>query len=205
MKSRRKKYVGLLGGSFNPAHEGHLHISLAAFRRLGIDEVWWMVSPQNPLKSTNDMWDLSSRLKSAKSLARHPKIRVLDIETELGTTYTADTLVKMQKRFADHKFIWLMGADNLKQFPKWKNWQQIFDTTPIAVFGRSGYDLGALSGKAARRFKGARYLENRSRSLKYQAAPAWTFLAIRRHPESATRIRHALRKTAIESGSKNEV
>jgi len=116
---------------------------------------------------------------------------VTDIETKLQTRYTADTLMALKQNFPDCQFVWLMGADNLRQFSQWKKWQHIFNTVPIAVFGRSGYDLGALSGKAAQRFKGNRVSERDARSLMKRAVPSWTFLAIRRHPESATRIRNA--------------
>ncbi len=189
MKFRPVRKIGLLGGSFNPAHDGHRHISLAAMRRLDLDEVWWLVSPQNPLKSTDGMENIENRLKEAEKIAKHPRIVVTDLERQLGTSYTADTLNALVQNYRDCRFVWLMGADNLRQISHWKNWQNIFNTVPIAVFARSGYDLGALSGKAALRFKKDRVPEKASRSLVLTAAPAWTFLAIRRHPESATRIR----------------
>ncbi|MTI08844.1 nicotinate-nucleotide adenylyltransferase [Curvivirga aplysinae] len=197
LKVRRKRRVGLLGGSFNPAHEGHLHISKAAFRRLGLDEVWWLVSPQNPLKSIKGMANLQERMESAEKMASHPRIIVTDIETRLQTRYTADTLMALQQNFLDCQFVWLMGADNLRQISQWKKWQHIFNTVPIAVFGRSGYDLGALSGKAAQRFKRCRVPEHGARSLTNRETPSWTFLAIRRHPESATRIRNATKKKRL--------
>lgn len=194
MKSKPIKKIGLLGGSFNPAHDGHRHISLAAFRRLGVDEVWWLVSPQNPLKSSEGMESLENRLKQAQKIANHPRIVATDLERQLGTRYTADTLSTLVQKFQDCRFVWLMGADNLRQISQWNNWQDIFNTVPIAVFARSGYDLGALSGKAAMRFKADRVPEKASRSLVQLPAPAWTFLAIRRHPESASRIRAVARK-----------
>ncbi|WP_420547837.1 nicotinate-nucleotide adenylyltransferase [Curvivirga sp.] len=197
LKIRRKRKVGLLGGSFNPAHAGHLHISQAAFRRLGLDEVWWLVSPQNPLKSAEGMANLQERVESAQKMASHPRIIVTDIETKLQTRYTADTLMALQQNFIDCQFVWLMGADNLRQISQWKKWQHIFNTVPIAVFGRSGYDLGALSGKAAQRFKRDRVPESGARGLTNHETPCWTFLAIRRHPESATRIRNATKKKRL--------
>lgn len=194
MKTRPIRKIGLLGGSFNPAHDGHRHISLAAFRRLGLDEVWWLVSPQNPLKPSDGMENLDIRLKQAQKVANHPRIVATDLERKLGTRYTADTLSTLVQKFKDCRFVWLMGADNLRQISQWNNWQDIFNTVPIAVFARSGYDLGALSGKAALRFKKERVAEKASRSLVKLPAPAWTFLAIRRHPESASRIRAVARK-----------
>src|SRR5205814_9002 len=118
--------VGLLGGSFNPAHEGHRHISLYALKMLGLDAVWWMVSPQNPLKSKKDMAPLKTRMQSARDVSRHPKIFVTDIETHLGTQYTADTLSSLQEHFPRTKFVWLMGTDNLRQIHRWQEWQSIF-------------------------------------------------------------------------------
>ena len=128
------KRIGLLGGSFNPAHDGHLHISRAAFERLKIDEVWWMVSPQNPLKKAHDMSDFNSRIQSAKDIADDPRIIVSDIEQEMGTVFTVDTLEALKKKFPKHRFVWLMGADNLRQIPKWRGWRRIFRMVPIAIF-----------------------------------------------------------------------
>ena len=143
--------VGLLGGSFNPAHDGHRHISLLALRRLGLDQVWWLVSPQNPLKSTAGMAPLAERMAGARAAARHPAIKVTDIERRLGTRFTADTLVRLRRRFPDLGFVWLMGADNLVQVPKWQRWTEIFTCMPVAVFDRPSYSYAALAGKAATR------------------------------------------------------
>ncbi|WP_115938491.1 nicotinate-nucleotide adenylyltransferase [Aestuariispira insulae] len=188
-KSRRVRRIGLLGGSFNPAHDGHRHISLAAIRRLGLDEVWWLVSPQNPLKPVEGMSRFEARFSSAKRVARHPRIRVTGFERDMGLQYTADTLEAIRVRHPDCRFVWLMGADNLGGFHRWERWERIAAAMPIAVFARPGYDLRALAGVAAQRFKHVRLPECRSRTLVKQKPPAWVFLAIRRHPESATRIR----------------
>ena len=118
----RNRRIGLLGGSFNPAHAGHRYISTEALRRLDLDEVWWLVSPQNPLKSQSGMAPFSQRLSHAASVARHPRIRVSAIEAEMGTRYTADTLAMLVRRFPAARFVWLMGADNLMQIPKWRDW-----------------------------------------------------------------------------------
>lgn len=186
---RAARVVGLLGGSFNPAHAGHRHISLEALKRLGLDEVWWMVSPQNPLKSPEEMASFDNRLTRAKDVANHPRIHVTGIESLLGTTYTADTLGALKRRFPGICFVWLMGADNLVQIPKWRDWNRIFMEVPIAIFARSSYDSRALFGLAARRYARARVPQNRARSLAGLEPPAWVFLAIRRHPASATAIR----------------
>jgi nicotinate-nucleotide adenylyltransferase len=131
--------VGLLGGSFNPAHGGHRRMSVAALQRLGLDEVWWMVSPQNPLKPVAGMAPLKARMASARRQARHPRIRVTGLEAELGTQLTIDTLQALQRRFPQVRFVWLMGADNLLQFHRWAQWRAIARTVPIVVMARPLY------------------------------------------------------------------
>ncbi|HYD11361.1 MAG TPA: nicotinate-nucleotide adenylyltransferase [Allosphingosinicella sp.] len=140
--------IGLLGGSFNPAHGAHRRISLAARAALGLDEIWWLVSPGNPLKPARGMAPLAARFASALAVARHAPIRVTAIERELGTVYTAETLEKLVARYPQHRFVWLMGADNLGQFHRWRDWRQIARTMPIAVATRPGYDAGALKAPA---------------------------------------------------------
>lgn len=190
MYARSSKRIGLLGGSFNPAHEGHLHISRMALRMLGLDEVWWLVSPQNPLKSSDDMCRLDVRVQSAADIARpEPRIIVTDLEADLGTQYTSDTLAGLKYNFPDASFVWLMGADNLLQMHRWKQWPRIFNTVPIAVFGRPGYSYRATSSVVARRFARDRWPRSAAYRLADATAPAWVFLKIREHPESATRIR----------------
>lgn len=189
--------IGLLGGSFNPAHEGHRHISLLALKYLHLDELWWLVSPQNPLKSTNDMAPLAERLTSARAMARHPRIRISDIETRLHTRYTADTLHALRTRYPQTRFVWLMGADNLAQIPHWERWTEIFRTVPIAVFDRATYSYRALAGKAAQRFAKQRIEGRNAATLADQKAPAWVYFHARRHPASASsiRARHAKSRT----------
>jgi nicotinate-nucleotide adenylyltransferase len=131
--------VGLLGGSFNPAHGGHRQMSLAALDRLGLDEVWWLVSPQNPLKPVAGMAPLAARLGSARRVARHPRIRVTAIEAELGTQLTIDTVQALKARFPQVRFLWLMGSDNLLQFHRWVQWRSIATTVPIVVMARPHY------------------------------------------------------------------
>jgi len=187
----RGRRIGLLGGSFNPAHDGHRHISLMALRRLGLDEVWWLVSPQNPLKPARGMAPLATRMADARAVARHPRIRVTDIERTLDTRYTVDTVRALKRRFPEHRFVWLIGADNLRQLPRWKAWTDLFRAIPVAVFARPTYSLKALAGQAAARFAPFRVPESRARRLVRQEPPAWTFLRIRLHPASATTIRAA--------------
>jgi nicotinate-nucleotide adenylyltransferase len=184
-----KRRIGLLGGSFNPAHEGHRDISLAALAYLDLDEVWWVVSPQNPLKSAQGMASFAERMASAKAMADHPRIRVTDIERKLGTRFTADTLRKLVTRFPSCRFVWLMGADNLAQISSWRDWTRIFHLTPIAVFDRPTYTIKALSSLAARRFRRSRRREAALKTLAATPAPAWVFVHHRLNPISATQIR----------------
>ena len=182
--------VGLLGGSFNPAHDGHVHISRMALDRLGLDELWWLVSPQNPLKSTDGMGSLASRLKTAKEVAKaEPRIRVADTESRLKTRYTVDTLAALQAENPNFRFVWIIGADNLRQIPKWKGWRQIFRMVPIAVFPRAPYSLRALNGRAAKRFSRAQIPSRQAYGLALKTPPAWVFLKAPLNAQSATRIR----------------
>lgn len=174
--------IGLLGGSFNPAHEGHLYISEVALKRLGLSAVWWLVSPGNPLKTAASQAPYAARLARARALAAHPRIRVSDLECRLGTVYTVDTLLALKRRFAGVRFVWLMGSDNLEQFAQWRAWEEIVALVPLAVVIRPDSTLAPLKAKAMQRF--ARF---RRRAL--APAPAIVILDGRRNPESATRIR----------------
>ena len=185
------KKIGLLGGSFNPAHGGHRRISLFALEALGLDEVWWLVSPGNPLKPKAGMAPLAARLASARRQARRARIVPTAIERELGTSYTVDTLAKLQSRYPKHRFVWLMGSDNLVQFDRWKAWQKIARTMPIAVIARPGYE-GAARASLAGAWLG-RYRRSAA-SLKHRAgwsAPALIHLRFDPDPRSATAIRRA--------------
>lgn len=187
-----RRRIGLLGGSFNPAHEGHLHVSRQALKLLGLDEIWWLVSPQNPLKPEAGMAPLHDRLAGASEITRgQPDIHVTDIEAELGTIYTVDTLEGLRKRHPDISFVLLVGADILEELPRWRGWERIFQTVPIAVFARKPYTLAALSGLAAKRFSQFRIPEEGAFTLAGRTTPAWVFLHIREHPASATAIRAA--------------
>jgi len=181
--------VGLFGGSFNPAHEGHLHVSRMAIQALGLDRLWWMVSPQNPLKSTNDMAPFAQRFASAERMARHPHIVVSDIEQKLGTRFTADTLAALKARNPQVQFIWLMGADNLIQFTKWENWQDIARAVPVAVYPRPGYSLQARLSPAAKWYGDNQINALAAKNLADTQAPALVFLDGPEHPASATAIR----------------
>jgi nicotinate-nucleotide adenylyltransferase len=183
--------IGLMGGSFNPAHGGHRAISLFAIDALGLDEFWWMVSPGNPLKPKKDMAPLPARLASAKMQARRSRIKATAIERELGTVYTAETLRKLVARYPKTQFIWIMGADNLLQFHHWKRWRDIARMMPIAVIARPGYDANAIAGPAMawfRRF--VRRPDQRHHWTKW-STPALVFLRFRPDPRSATAIRRA--------------
>ena len=182
--------VGLLGGSFNPAHAGHVHVSNLCLEQLGLDEVWWLVSPQNPLKPTADMAPFDKRLAGAKAVAKgDPRIRVSDAERRFGTRYTVDTLGALKAEHPDCAFVWIIGADNLRQMHRWRGWRAIFGAVPIAVFPRAPYSLRALGGRAARRFDAARIPSSRARRLVSMAPPAWVFLRAPLHGASATHIR----------------
>lgn len=165
-----------------------------ALRLLGLDEVWWLVSPQNPLKAARGMAPLAKRMTAAQAVARHPRIRVTDIERRLGTRYSVDTVRALKERHPDVTFVWLIGADNLLQMPQWKAWTALFETVNIAVFARPSYSLKALAGQAATRFARYRLPEARARCLVRRQPPAWTFLRIRLHPASATAIRAAAKE-----------
>jgi nicotinate-nucleotide adenylyltransferase len=141
--------IGLLGGSFNPAHRGHRRVSLAAMRKLGLDEVWWLVSPGNPLKEgAKDMAPFEARFESAERMARNASIKVSDFELREETRYTVDTLRRLKERFPDHRFIWLMGGDTLPNFHKWRDWRGLAREVPIAVIRRPGYDRTAHAARA---------------------------------------------------------
>src|SRR6266404_1327325 len=182
---------GLLGGSFNPAHGGHLHLSLLAVERLDLDEVWWLVSPQNPLKPVAGMAPFADRLDQARRVAAgQRRIIVSDLEIRLGGRhYTADTLHALRRRFPRLRFVWLMGADNLIQLRYWQRWREIFRSAAIAVFDRPSYSLKALSGLPARRFARQRVPPSAARRLAEVNPPAWVFFHSRLDPRSATRIR----------------
>jgi len=183
------KRIGLLGGSFNPAHQGHRRMSLAAIAALGLDELWWLVSPGNPLKSGKDMAPYDARLASAHEQARGTAIRVSDFEARAGTRFTVDTLRLLIRRHPHERFIWLMGADTVAQFHQWKDWRSIALTVPIAVISRPGYDGAARAASAMGWLRWFVRPSAKARHWTEWSAPAITFLRLPPDPTSATRLR----------------
>lgn len=186
--------VGLLGGSFNPAHEGHRHISLYALKMLGLDAVWWMVSPQNPLKPVKGMAPLEQRVDKAIAVSNNPKIFVTDIETRFGTQFTADTLTALRQHFPTTRFIWLMGTDNLQQVHRWERWEEIFQTVPVCVIDRPPRHISVRNSVAAQRFRPYLRPMERAAALKWAKAPAWCILHTPLNNTSATEIRNKAKK-----------
>ena len=185
------KRIGLLGGSFNPAHRGHRRISLGAIRALRLDEVWWLVSPGNPLKPAAGMAPLAARLAAARQAARHAPIRATAIEAALGTRYTIDTVRALQRRHPGDRFIWLMGADNLAQFHRWRDWRGIARRLPIAVVARPSYIGEALAGPAMGWLRRFSRRPDQVRNWTTWRLPALVLLRFRLDPTSATDLRAA--------------
>lgn len=182
--------TALLGGSFNPAHVGHRHISRFALRALGVDELWWLVSPGNPLKAgVKDMAPLVARLYSAQRMARRAPIRATAIERELGTRYTVDTLAALVRRYPGRRFIWLMGADNLAQFHRWHQWRRIASLMPIAVIARPGYDGAAHASRAMGWLRKFVHPATSSDEWTKWRPPALVLLRFRPDQTSATALR----------------
>jgi nicotinate-nucleotide adenylyltransferase len=180
--------IGLLGGSFNPAHEGHMHVSEIALKRLGLDYVWWLVSPQNPLKPVAETAPLQRRMTSAREIAgRHPRLRISDIETRMGTRFTVDTVTRLKERFPQVHFVWLMGSDNLLTFHRWRNWQRLASSLPIAIVLRPGAILAPLTAQVARQF--AMGSPQSERMLATACPPALAVLDAKRSNASATALR----------------
>ncbi len=183
------KRIGLLGGSFNPAHRGHRRISLNALDALGLDEVWWLVSPGNPLKAAKGMAPFDARLQSARDMARRAPIRASDFEARAGTRYTADTLAELHRRYPRHRFIWLMGADIVAQFHHWRRWRSIARSVPIAVIGRPGYDGPARAARAMGWLRRFVRPSGQARNWTEWSAPAILLLRLPPDPTSATALR----------------
>jgi nicotinate-nucleotide adenylyltransferase len=184
--------VGLFGGSFNPAHDGHAHVAETALMRLGLDRVIWLVSPQNPLKSTRHMAPLEDRVASARRFARGPSMIVSDVEARIGTRYSLDTLRALQRRFPGVRFVWIMGADNLAGFHRWRGWPEILRRVPVAVVARPGATLSSRVAPAARRFAHARRGAGQGGELSLARPPAWIYLAAPLNEASSTHLRAGL-------------
>lgn len=180
--------IGLLGGSFDPPHSGHVHISREALKRFGLDRVWWLVSPGNPLKQRGPA-RLERRMAAARDLVDHPRIHVSDFEALAGTRYTAETVVALQAAYPRARFVWLMGADNLAQFHLWKDWQEIVARVPIGVLARPGERVEGRTAKMAQVFRHARLHPRASHLLGACEVPAWCFVNVPMRDISSTRIR----------------
>lgn len=181
--------VALFGGSFNPPHRGHRHVALAGLGRLGVSQVWWLVSPGNPLKSCDELAPLAKRVAWAEAYAEHPRMIVTAFEAAIGTRHTADVITFLRRRFPAVKFAWLMGADNLSIMHRWHKWRDIMRQVPVAVVDRPGASMSVMSSPAARAFASARLPESQARSLVDASAPAWTFLHVPLDPTSSTLLR----------------
>ena len=180
--------IGLLGGSFDPPHPGHVQITKAALQRFGLDRVWWLVSPGNPLKQHGPA-PLDQRLQAARALMRHPRVDVTDVEVQLGTRFTAQTLAALVAARPAVRFVWLMGADNLAQFHLWQDWQQIMQLVPVGVLARPGQQLAGRLSKTARVYRAALLPARDSRRLGQHDAPAWCFVNLPLNDQSSTAIR----------------
>lgn len=183
--------IGLLGGSFNPAHAGHREISLAALSRLGLDSVWWLVTPGNPLKDPNDYAPFETRAAQARKVADHSHIVISDFERRKGLQYTVETLERLNLLHPDTQFVWLMGADSLAGFHHWKDWRRIAELVPIAVFNRPGYADSALNSEAAETLAAFRMDARDAANLAERAPPAWVFIDETDNPLSSTALRNA--------------
>ena len=186
--------VGLYGGSFNPAHEGHAHVAETARRRLGLDRVIWLVSPQNPLKGRHETASLAERMAGARELAEGPGMIVSDAETLLGSAYTIDTVRALKVRFPRVKFVWIMGADSLATFHRWRGWTQIMREVPVAVVSRPWISLRSRFSPAALRFARYRWPSSRALGLAGSKPPAWVFLFGRFNFMSSTALRERLKR-----------
>lgn len=182
--------VGLLGGSFDPAHEGHALITREALKRFGLDQVWWLVSPGNPLKSRTPA-PMAERLDRARRVMDHPKVRVTDLETRMGTKFTYETLAALCARYPGVRFVWLMGADNLASFHHWENWRDIMELVPIGVLARPGQRISARLSPAARQYVRYRYRGREAMRLCKAEAPAWVFVNVPMDDISSTDIRES--------------
>ena len=180
--------VGLLGGSFDPAHAGHVHITREALKRFGLDRVWWLVSPGNPLK-TRGPAPLAERMATARATMRHPRVAVTDIEAHLGTRVTADTLAALRRLYPGVRFVWLMGADNLAQLHLWRDWRFIMENVPVGVLARPGERISARTSPAAQIYRRFRIPARASHLLALAEPPAWCFVNVPMRPDSSTAIR----------------
>ncbi len=184
----RGQKIGLLGGSFDPPHAGHVHITTEALKRFGLDQVWWLVSPGNPLKDRGPA-KLERRMAAAQKIMGHPRVHICDFESQVGTRYTAETIAVLQDKCPQADFVWLMGADNLAQFHLWRDWQDIMARVPVGVLARPGDRIEARTAKAAQVFRRARLHPRHSQQLSRAQAPAWAFANVPMRKISSTELR----------------
>jgi nicotinate-nucleotide adenylyltransferase len=203
MASQRMR-IGLLGGSFNPAHAAHVEISLTALKRLGLDRVWWMVTPINPLKRPSKPPSLTARVIAARKVANHPRIAVTGFPGDKGSPYTADLIAELKRRYPTVNFVWLMGADSLAELHRWRSWQKIFEAMPIAVLDRPGFRLKASASQAAMRFHDFVVDESDAQLLARMLPPAWTIITHRLSPLSSTALREAKGKKPDNTKNKKK-
>lgn len=182
--------IGLFGGSFDPAHAGHVHVTRHALRALDLDQIWWLVSPGNPLKLHGPA-PIAQRVDRARSLMQHPRVQITALEARLNTRYTADTLAQMLRLYPGRRFVWIMGADNLASFHAWDDWRWIMSALPVAVIARPGQVRAAFASVAARAFRGAQVAPRLAPSLPYLSAPAWCFVTIPMRDISSSQLRAA--------------
>jgi nicotinate-nucleotide adenylyltransferase len=183
--------IGLMGGTFNPPHEGHAVCAATALRRLALDQLWWMVTPGNPLKSGEGLPSLDARMAASRRLVFDPRIKVTGFEAALGSPYTYETVKHLRRRLPAVKFVWVMGADNLASFHRWQHWRDIADLVPMAVVDRPGWRHKALASRAAGRLAQFRVPESQAVRLPFMRPPAWTFLSTRLSDASSTALRNA--------------
>jgi nicotinate-nucleotide adenylyltransferase len=181
--------IGLFGGSFNPAHNGHRAVALYARKRLDLDWIWWLVSPQNPLKDAGDYRDYDERLETARRIARHPRFIVSDLEARLATRTTAETLKALAPQLRRARFVWIMGADSFADLHHWNDWTDIPKAIPLAILARPGFSMRALESPAALRYESRRIGSENARDLPGASPPAWCFIPMPLRPESSTAIR----------------
>ncbi|WP_342640570.1 nicotinate-nucleotide adenylyltransferase [Rhodoligotrophos ferricapiens] len=189
-----KMRIGIFGGSFNPAHAGHVAIGQEALKRLKLHQLWWLVSPQNPLKDSAETDDFERRVALAEQLAGHPRVKILTLERRLGTSNTAATLRALRPLLACGQYVWVMGADSFASLHRWNNWLRIPYTLPLAVFDRPGYTLQALHSPAAQRLAPYRIDAEDCAVLPGHRTPAWSFIPIPRRPDSSTALRRRLKR-----------
>jgi len=180
--------IGVLGGSFDPPHMGHVHITKEALKRFDLDEIWWMVSPSNPLKPHGPA-PMAKRMAAAAAIMDHPRVRICDFEARAGTRYTAQTIRALQNRYGNARFVWLMGADNLAAFDQWQDWRWIMENVPIGVLARPGQRISARMSKAATIYERYRLRPRQGPALALMAPPAWCFVNVPMMQISSTQLR----------------